>query len=80
MVDVTTDIASNGSLRTTELDALVIGAGFEFPVPWHREFGCNALMLMVLSLRNSVGVPGIDEFPCIFPASREFGVQKLVRS
>ena len=28
MADVTTDIASNGSLQTTEFDALVIGAGF----------------------------------------------------
>jgi hypothetical protein len=28
MADVTTDIASNGSLESTELDALVIGAGF----------------------------------------------------
>ena len=28
MADVTMDSASNGSLRTAELDALVIGAGF----------------------------------------------------
>ena len=28
MADVTMDIASNGSLQTAELDALVIGAGF----------------------------------------------------
>jgi hypothetical protein len=28
MADVTMDIASNGSLQTAELDALVIGVGF----------------------------------------------------
>jgi cation diffusion facilitator CzcD-associated flavoprotein CzcO len=43
MADVTTDIASNGSLQTTELDALVIGAGF-------------AGLYQLLCLRDRLGV------------------------
>ena len=33
MADVTMDIASNGSLQTAELDALVLGAGFAGHLP-----------------------------------------------
>jgi len=52
-----------------------------FPVPSRREFDCNYLMSLVLSVKIWASEARIDEFPCIFPASREFrGFQRRVRS
>jgi len=46
--------------------------GNYFPVPSRREFDCNSLILLALSVEIWRSEARIDEFPCIFPASREF--------
>src|SRR5205085_8251017 len=52
----------------------------KFPVPMRRELAHNAFFDALFWLLLTRWGPRIDEIPCKLPASREFGVQRRVRS